>query len=107
MINWLWLAIVGKIGISFAVSGAMIAAWFFLPEIPWLTEKLRQVLLIAGISIAASTIAYTWGVYDEHAQYKAKIERQKDEAVATGDQGRADALRKLDADKLPDDWWRD
>ncbi len=107
MINWLWLAIVGKLGLGLALSAACIVGWWLIPPLPWLTERLRLGLLITGIVIGGFTLGYGKGVYDEHKSYKAKIERQINEAVSTGNEGRADAIRKLDADKLPDDWWRD
>lgn len=60
--------------------------------------------LVCSLALSAT---YAKGRYDGRASYKAKIERQIHEAVKSGEHGRADALRKLDADGVPDGWFRD
>ncbi len=63
-----------------------------------------------GIGLIASAVFFGWGekrYWDGRSSYKAKIEREKNEAIANGNQGGADALSKLDSDSLPNSWWRD
>lgn len=76
-----------------------IIAFFTSPLGRWIGAGLA-VLLVVGS-------AYTKGRVDGRASYKAKVERQIRDAVETGNTGRADALRKLDADGVPDNWFRD
>ena len=66
----------------------------------------RYAALALGIMAALGGI-YTKGRLDGRASYKAKVERQIHDAITTGDQGRADALRRLDAGGLSDSWFRD
>lgn len=77
----------------------VILAWFLGPLGRWVG--------IAGIIAAAGLGLFTWGDVHGRSAYKAKIERQKQDAIAKGDKGRADALRKFDADGVPDYWFRD
>lgn len=62
---------------------------------------------IASICAVALSATYVKGRMDGRASYKAKIERQINDAVDKGQHGRADALRQLDADGVPDGWFRD
>ncbi len=66
----------------------------------------RAIILIAVVLIGDLGI-YAKGRIDGKASYKAKIERQINEAVQKGDDGRADALRKLNDGGVPDGWFRD
>lgn len=73
---------------------------FFLSPIGrWIGGVLLVGAMLGGI--------YTKGRLDGRASYKAKVERQINDAIQKGDHGRADALRELDAQQLPDGWWRD
>ena len=74
-------------------------AFIFSPIGRWLVGILAVIVLLGGI--------YTKGRIDGRASYKAKIERQINEAVQNGDNGRADALKKLDDGSTPDGWFRD
>jgi hypothetical protein len=76
-----------------------IVLWFLGPIGRWVAIGLAVLVSIGGI--------YTKGRIDGRASYKAKVERQINDAIAKGDKGRADALRKLDADGVPDNWFRD
>jgi hypothetical protein len=82
-------------------AGVLMAflSFFLSPVGRWIGAGLA-VLLVVGS-------AYTKGRVDGRASYKAKIERQIKDAVETGNNGRADALRQLDADGVPDNWLRD
>lgn len=75
--------------------------------IAFCTSTIGRWITIAGVSALALFGAYVKGKWEGRAQYKAKIERQINEAVEKGDSGRADALRKFDADGVPDNWFRD
>lgn len=61
----------------------------------------------AMICLLALSATYVKGRMDGKAAYRAKVERQINEAVEKGQHGSADALRKLDADGVPDGWFRD
>lgn len=74
-------------------------AFFLSPIGRWLAGILAVLVLLGGI--------YTKGRIDGRASYKAKIERQINEAIQKGDNGRADALRKLDDGSVSDNWFRD
>lgn len=64
---------------------------------------------VAGALVVAGLVAgvYAKGRIDGRSSYKAKIERQINDAVQKGDAGRADALRKLDDGGVSDNWFRD
>ena len=76
-----------------------ILAFVFSPIGRWVVGALSILVLLGGI--------YSKGRFDGRASYKAKIERQINEAVSQGDNGRADALKKLDDGSTPDGWFRD
>ena len=76
-----------------------IIAFVVSPIGRWIVGSLSILVLIGGI--------YTKGRLDGRASYKAKIERQINEAVQKGDNGRADALKQLDAGSVSDGWFRD
>lgn len=76
-----------------------ILAFVFSPIGRWVVGALSILVLIGGI--------YTKGRLDGRSSYKAKIERQINEAISKGDAGRADALKKLDDGSAPDGWFRD
>ena len=64
---------------------------------------------IAGIVALAIAFPVVYTAGDLHGRKiaKAAIEQQKQEAIRKGQQGAADALKKLDDNKIPDYWWRD
>ena len=105
-----WLSLLfGKLGLGLVLSLALLAAWWFVPELPWLTSRLRQALLISGLAIGAATLAYGAGAADTITTYKAKIQRERDNAIRSGDAAREKALRDFDDaddDSLPDDGFR-
>lgn len=74
-------------------------AFFLSPVGRWIGGA----LLLGGLFLGT----YTKGRLDGRASYKAKIERQINDAVKKGEDGRADALRELDAGSVPDGWFRD
>lgn len=76
-----------------------IIAFIFSPIGRWVAGSIAVLVFVGGI--------YTKGRLDGRASYKSKIERQINEAVSKGEDGRADALRKLDAGSVPDSWFRD
>jgi hypothetical protein len=65
----------------------------------WISGVLILLAVMGGI--------YAKGRIDGRSSYKAKIERQINDAVSKGDTGRADALKKLDEGGAPDGWFRD
>lgn len=104
-LSFLFGLALSKFGIGLVLSAALICAWWLVPPIPWLTDRLRMGLLMLGIAIGVATLAYGKGRYDERVVYKAKIEREKADAIQKGDDARERALREFDAapDELPDD----
>jgi len=73
---------------------------FFLSPIGrWIGGSLIVGAMLGGV--------YTKGRLDGRASFKAKVERQINDAIQKGDNGRADALRELDAGELHHDWFRD
>jgi len=71
------------------------------------TSPIGRWVAVGGVSILAAFSIYGKGRYDGRASYKAKIERQISDAVSKGNEGRADALRELDAGVVSDGWFRD
>lgn len=80
---------------------SLIAIWSFIssPIGRWLIGAVAMLAVIGGL--------YTKGRIDGRASYKAKIERQINDAIKKGDNGRADALKNLDDGNAPDSWFRD
>lgn len=76
-----------------------ILSFFLSPLGKWLGGALVIVTVIGG--------TYTKGRLDGRASYKAKIERQIKDAVEKGTEARDNALRDLDAGRVPDSWFRD
>lgn len=66
----------------------------------------RYISIAAIASIALGGV-YTKGRLDGRASYKLKVERQINEAILKGDHGRVDALKQLDAGRVPEYWFRD
>lgn len=73
---------------------------FFLSPVGKLVGGALLILTVIGGS-------YTKGRLDGRASYKAKIERQIKDAVEKGNEARDNALRDLDAGRVPDNWFRD
>lgn len=105
-----WLSLLfGKLGLGLVLSAGMIAAWWFIPEVPWLTTRLRKGLLLCGLVLGGATLAYGAGAAQAISTYKAKLERERTDAIRKGDASREKALRDFDAapdDSLPDDGFR-
>jgi hypothetical protein len=78
---------------------AAILALVLSPIGRWISGVLILLAVMGGI--------YAKGRIDGRSSYKAKIERQINDAVSKGDTGRADALKKLDEGGAPDGWFRD
>ena len=76
-----------------------ILAMILSPIGRWIAGTVALLAIVGGI--------YIKGRVDGRASYKAKIERQINDAVQKGDNGRADALRKLDDGELSNNWFRD
>ena len=80
---------------------ALDIVWTFLksPVGRWIAGAVAIVLIIGGI--------YVKGRHDGKLSYQAKVQREIAQAIQTGDAGRADTLKRLDAGGLPDGWFRD
>ena len=107
MISLIWSLIIGKFGLGLVTAGCLLAAWWLIPNVPWLTDRLRQGLLFAGLAVGIWTLSYGHGFIDGRAAYKEKIERQIKNAVSEGTEARERSLRELDAGRVPDAWFRD
>lgn len=76
-----------------------ILAFVLSPIGRWVAGASIIVLLLGGI--------YVKGRQDGKLSYQAKVQREITAAINRGDEGRADALKQLDADGVPDGWFRD
>jgi len=74
-------------------------AFFLSPIGRYLAIGIAAVAIVGGV--------YAKGRLDGRASYKAKIERQIKDAVEKGNDARNNALRELDAGRVPDSWFRD
>jgi hypothetical protein len=105
-----WLSLLfGWLGLGLAISLGCLLAWYFIPEVPWLTSKARKLLLIVGIGVGLFNGGFITGAAKTISTYKAKLEREKADAIRKGDTAREKALRDFDAapdDGLPDDGFR-
>ena len=72
-----------------------------------LNNPLFKFLGIVAVGLSLLGGAYTKGQYDGRQAVKASIERATQDAIKRGHSGAADALKKLDTNKIPDYWWRD
>ncbi|MCW5692559.1 MAG: hypothetical protein KIT48_09350 [Pseudolabrys sp.] len=70
-------------------------------------SPIGRYLAIGLAAVAVFSGAYVKGRFDGRSAYKAKIERQIQDAVTKGNDARGNALRELDAGRVPDDWFRD
>jgi hypothetical protein len=80
-----------------------------MPIISFFLSPLGRWIGIALVVMAAIGGVYTKGRVDGRTAYKAKIERQIEDAKLKGDTAREKALRDFDAapdDGLPDDGFR-
>lgn len=75
--------------------------------IAFLLSPIGRYLAIGIAAVAIVGGVYTKGRLDGRASYKAKIERQIKDAVEKGTDARNNALRELDAGRVPNDWFRD
>lgn len=104
MIRYFLSLLFGWLGLGLTVSLASGLAWLLLPNVPWLTDRLRHALLIVCICSAAATIAFAKGVHTGTTLYRQKIEREINAAVEKGNEAKERALREFDASPdLPDD----
>jgi hypothetical protein len=104
VIQYLLALLFGWLGLGLSIALASGLAWLLIPEVPWITSKLRQALLIVCICSAAGTVAFAKGVHTGTTLYRQKIEREIKNAVAQGKEGTAEALREFDASPtIPDD----
>lgn len=110
MLATLWALLIGRFGLAMVAGAALIVAWWLIPSLPLLTDRLRKGLLIVGIALIAGAMVYGLGVVDGRAGYKTKIEREIKDAIGKGDAARERALRDFDArpddGELPDDGFR-
>jgi hypothetical protein len=73
----------------------------------FLFSPIGRYVVIGLVSIAAIGGVYTKGRLDGRASYKAKIERQIDESITSGNEARDRALGELNAGRVPEHWLRD
>lgn len=78
---------------------SLIISFFLSPIGRWVAGATAIILIIGGI--------YVKGRHDGKLSYQAKVQREIAQAIQTGDAGRADTLKRLDAGGLPDGWFRD
>jgi hypothetical protein len=103
MIRVLFFMLFGWLGMGLVISLGCLAAWYFIPEVPWLTSKARRLLLFVGIATGAYTIGLGHGTVKGVSIYQASLTKQINKAIATGDRARAEALNRFDATKEIED----
>jgi hypothetical protein len=104
MLSTWFSLLVGGLGLGLVTSIGCLVAWWLIPEVPWLTSRARQALLIVGIVTGAGTFIYAKGVADGIGRYQAKLTQQINKAIQSGDRAREEILKKFDATKdIPDD----
>ena len=104
MIRYFASLFFGWLGLGLTISLLSGLAWLLVPRIPWVTERLRHLLLIVCICSAFATIAFAKGVHTGTMLYRAKIEREIHAAIEKGNEAKERALREFDASPdLPDD----
>lgn len=91
--------LVGWLGLGMVISLGCLAAWWFIPEVPWLTSKARQALLFGGVVVGAYTVGGIHFSVKAITAYQAKLTREINKAIETGDRARTEALKKFDAQK--------
>jgi hypothetical protein len=99
MLSVFFTMLIGKFGLGLVISGAMLAAWWFIPEVPWLTDKLRKALLFGGVIVGACTLSYGYGGVETVQKYQAKLTTAINKSIQDGDRARTEALKKFDAQK--------
>lgn len=73
----------------------------------FLFNPVGRLVSLALIVVAAILGVWTHGDLHGRKAMKLKIEQEKQEAILKGNQGAADALKKLDSNTIPDFWFRD
>lgn len=73
----------------------------------FLFNPVGRLVSIGLIIVSAVLGIWTHGDLHGRKAMKAKIEQEKQEAIARGQQGAVDALKKLDSKTIPDWWFRD
>ena len=110
MVPVIFNLLVGWLGLGVVVSVACFAAWWLIPDVPWLTDRLRQMLLIVGVLTGAGSFIYGKGAYDAAVASAAKIEKEKADAINKANAARERLRRSFDrnpANGVPDRWLRD
>ena len=75
--------------------------------IAFFLSPLGRYIGIGLVALAAVGGVYTKGRIDGRAAYKAKIERDINNAINAGSEARQRALDELNAGRVPDEWLRD
>lgn len=70
-------------------------------------SPIGRYVAIGLVALLAIGGTYAKGRLDGRSSYKAKIERQINDAVKKGTDARDHSLRELDAGRVPDAWFRD
>src|SRR5688500_9779738 len=97
MISVLFSMLIGWFGLGVVISLGCLAAWWFIPEVPWLTSKTRQALLFVGVVVGAYSVGLGHGTVKGVSIYQANLTKQINKAINEGDRARAEALKKFDA----------
>lgn len=73
----------------------------------FLFNPVGRIVSIGLIIVSAVLGIWTHGDLHGRKAMKIKIEQEKQEAILKGQQGAADALKRLDDKTIPDYWFRD
>jgi hypothetical protein len=86
------------LGISGAILILLAVAWF-VPEVRF------YALIAAGLIFTHSAVAVK-AAWWQRAQDKQILQQEISHAIQKGQKGRADALKKFNENRLPEDWFR-
>lgn len=103
MIAVIFNLLIGWLGIGLVISAGCLAAWWLIPEVPWLTDRLRRALFVIGVVAGAYTVGGAHQAAKAITFYQAKLTREINTAIAKGDRARAEALNRFDSMKDYDD----
>lgn len=78
-----------------------------LAIISFITSPIGKWIAGAGVILIIIGGIYVKGRQDGKLSYQVKVQREITAAINRGDEGRADALKQLDAGGVPDGWFRD
>lgn len=72
----------GWFGIWLVVAAAAFFGWWLLPDLPWVTTKVRQALLMIGIVALTNAFAYAYAYSDGYDYAINQVAKKNERATA-------------------------